>query len=77
MCRFVLDNEYTSSAGARFPVRWSAPEVINYTKFSSKSDVWAYGQFLCLKTLNFKKNMFVDVWFLNVLAPNNFLENTL
>jgi len=42
--RFVLDNEYTSSAGARFPVRWSAPEVLNYTKFSSKSDVWAFGQ---------------------------------
>jgi len=44
-CRFVLDNEYTSSAGARFPVRWSAPEVLNYTKFSSKSDVWAFGQY--------------------------------
>ena len=43
--RFVLDNEYTSSAGARFPVRWSAPEVLNYTKFSSKSDVWAFGQY--------------------------------
>jgi serine/threonine protein kinase len=43
LARFVLDNEYTSSAGARFPVRWSAPEVLNYTKFSSKSDVWAYG----------------------------------
>lgn len=46
LARHLLDNEYTSSAGARFPVRWSAPEVLNYTKFSNKSDVWAYGVLL-------------------------------
>lgn len=43
LARYVLDNEYTSSTGAKFPVKWSAPEVLNFTKFSSKSDVWAYG----------------------------------
>lgn len=41
--RYVLDDEYTSSAGTKFPVRWSPPEVLLYCKFSSKSDVWAYG----------------------------------
>ena len=41
--RYVLDDEYTSSVGAKFPVRWSPPEVLLYCKFSSKSDVWAYG----------------------------------
>ena len=25
------------------PVRWMAPESLRYTKFSSASDVWAYG----------------------------------
>ena len=25
------------------PIRWMAPEAIRYTKFSSASDVWAYG----------------------------------
>jgi Protein tyrosine and serine/threonine kinase len=44
--RHLLDNEYTSSTGAKFPVRWSAPEVLNYTKFSNKSDVWAFGKSL-------------------------------
>jgi Protein tyrosine and serine/threonine kinase len=43
--RHLLDNEYTSSAGTKFPVRWSAPEVVNYNKFSNKSDVWAFGEF--------------------------------
>lgn len=43
MARFLLDNEYTSSQGSRFPIRWSAPEVIRYGKYSSKSDVWSFG----------------------------------
>ncbi|KAG7484220.1 hypothetical protein MATL_G00047030 [Megalops atlanticus] len=43
MSRYVLDDEYTSSVGSKFPVRWSPPEVLLYCKFSSKSDVWAFG----------------------------------
>ncbi|XP_033877371.3 tyrosine-protein kinase ITK/TSK-like [Acipenser ruthenus] len=43
MTRFVLDDQYTSSLGSKFPVKWSAPEVIHYSKFSSKSDVWSFG----------------------------------
>uniref|UniRef100_UPI003AB012A7 tyrosine-protein kinase ITK/TSK isoform X2 n=1 Tax=Centroberyx gerrardi TaxID=166262 RepID=UPI003AB012A7 len=43
MTRFVLDDQYTSSLGSKFPVKWSAPEVIKYCKFSSKSDVWSFG----------------------------------
>jgi tyrosine-protein kinase Tec len=42
LARHVLDDEYSSSVGAKFPVRWSSPEVMAYTKFSSKSDVWAF-----------------------------------
>ncbi|XP_074555463.1 tyrosine-protein kinase Tec [Halichoeres trimaculatus] len=43
MARYVLDNQYTSSSGSKFPVKWSAPEVFNYCRYSSKSDVWSYG----------------------------------
>lgn len=41
--RYVLDDQYTASEGTKFPVKWAAPEVIDFTKFSSKSDVWAFG----------------------------------
>nr|XP_040031518.1 tyrosine-protein kinase ITK/TSK isoform X1 [Gasterosteus aculeatus aculeatus] len=43
MTRFVLDDQYTSSQCSKFPVRWSAPEVIKFSKFSSKSDIWSFG----------------------------------
>ena len=32
-----------SPAGAQFPIKWFAPEVINYWRFSTKSDVWSFG----------------------------------
>lgn len=44
VCRYVLDNQYTSSSGAKFPVKWSPPEVLHYSKYSSRSDVWSFGK---------------------------------
>ncbi|XP_072470409.1 cytoplasmic tyrosine-protein kinase BMX isoform X2 [Notamacropus eugenii] len=43
MTRYVLDDQYVSSIGTKFPIKWSAPEVFHYSKYSSKSDVWAFG----------------------------------
>uniref|UniRef100_A0A6J0VEI6 Tyrosine-protein kinase n=1 Tax=Pogona vitticeps TaxID=103695 RepID=A0A6J0VEI6_9SAUR len=43
MSRYVLDDQYTSSMGTKFPVRWSAPEVFCYSRYSTKSDVWSFG----------------------------------
>lgn len=43
LARFVLDDEYTASEGTKFPIKWAAPEVIQYARFSTKSDVWSYG----------------------------------
>jgi len=31
----------------RLPIRWQAPEILKDWKFSSKSDAWAFGVFLC------------------------------
>ncbi|KAG8438792.1 hypothetical protein GDO86_005112, partial [Hymenochirus boettgeri] len=43
MTRFVLDDQYTSSSGTKFPVKWSAPEVFRFGLYSSRSDVWSFG----------------------------------
>ncbi len=46
LARFVVDDEYTASEGTKFPIKWAAPEVITHAKFSSKSDVWSFGELL-------------------------------
>ncbi|EPY80138.1 hypothetical protein CB1_000854017 [Camelus ferus] len=40
---YVLDDEYISSSGAKFPIKWSPPEVFHFNKYSSKSDIWSFG----------------------------------
>ncbi|KAM3599271.1 uncharacterized protein V6R79_002927 [Siganus canaliculatus] len=36
-------NYYKAKGHGKWPVKWYAPESINYFKFSSKSDVWSFG----------------------------------
>eukprot|EP00124_Ichthyophonus_hoferi_P002798 Ihof_evm1s208 gene=Ihof_evmTU1s208 len=34
---------YSARAGAKFPVKWTAPEAAMYNRFTIKSDVWSFG----------------------------------
>lgn len=40
LSRLMTGDTYTAHAGAKFPIKWTAPESLAYNKFSIKSDVW-------------------------------------
>ncbi|XP_064319786.1 ephrin type-B receptor 5 isoform X5 [Phalacrocorax carbo] len=47
LSRFLEDDAsnptYTGALGCKIPIRWTAPEAVQYRKFTSSSDVWSYG----------------------------------
>ncbi|GAB1610070.1 tyrosine-protein kinase Src42A-like isoform X2, partial [Argonauta hians] len=43
LARLIVDDEYNSQQGSKFPVKWTAPEAIFKSKFTTKSDVWSFG----------------------------------
>ena len=43
LARLIRDDTYTAHPGAKFPIKWTAPEGLAYNKFTTKSDVWAFG----------------------------------
>ncbi|XP_077414599.1 tyrosine-protein kinase Lyn [Vanacampus margaritifer] len=46
LARVISDDEYTAKEGTKFPIKWTAPEAINYSSFTIKSDMWSFGVLL-------------------------------
>lgn len=49
LARLMRDDTYTAHAGAKFPIKWTAPEGLAYNKFSTKVCLLFYSTLIILK----------------------------
>jgi len=59
---YLQEDEYEARVGARFPIKWTAPEAANYSKFSIKSDVWSFG-ILLTELVTYGRIPYPGKWF--------------
>ncbi|XP_033226318.1 focal adhesion kinase 1 isoform X1 [Belonocnema kinseyi] len=43
LSRWVEDQSYYTSSKGKLPIKWMAPESINFRRFTTSSDVWMFG----------------------------------
>ncbi|XP_061745608.1 protein-tyrosine kinase 2-beta-like [Nerophis ophidion] len=43
LSRYIDDQDYYKASLSRMPIKWMAPESINFRRFTSASDVWMFG----------------------------------
>ncbi|MGH0151686.1 UNVERIFIED_CONTAM: hypothetical protein FKN15_019757 [Acipenser sinensis] len=47
LSRYMEDSSYYKASKGKLPIKWMAPESINFRRFTSASDVWMFGEFNC------------------------------
>lgn len=55
LSRWVEDQSYYKASKGKLPIKWMAPESINFRRFTTASDVWMFGKFyfmLCFKSIS-------------------------
>uniref|UniRef100_A0A3Q3GP85 Focal adhesion kinase 1 n=1 Tax=Labrus bergylta TaxID=56723 RepID=A0A3Q3GP85_9LABR len=48
LSRYMEDSSYYKASKGKLPIKWMAPESINFRRFTSASDVWMFGECACL-----------------------------
>ena len=43
LIRVIDEDIYEEHTGAKYPIKWTAPEAAMHNKFSIRSDVWSFG----------------------------------
>ncbi|XP_077408488.1 protein-tyrosine kinase 2-beta-like isoform X2 [Vanacampus margaritifer] len=43
LSRYIDDQEYYKASVSRLPIKWMAPESINFRRFTVASDIWMFG----------------------------------
>ena len=43
LSRWIEDNSYYKASKGKLPIKWMAPESINFRRFTTASDVWMFG----------------------------------
>ncbi|XP_062979797.1 protein-tyrosine kinase 2-beta isoform X4 [Elgaria multicarinata webbii] len=57
LSRYIEEDEYYKASVTRLPIKWMAPESINFRRFTSASDVWMFA--VCMwEVLSFGKQPF-------------------
>lgn len=46
LSRWVEDQSYYTSSKGLLPIKWMAPESINFRRFTTASDVWMFGELI-------------------------------
>lgn len=45
LSRWVEESSYYKASKGVLPIKWMAPESINFRRFTTASDVWMFGKF--------------------------------
>ena len=43
LARVIDEDIYEAHTGAKFPIKWTAPEAVMFCRFTNFSDVWSFG----------------------------------
>ena len=43
LARVIDEDIYEAHTGAKFPIKWTAPEAALYNRFTIKADIWSFG----------------------------------